>query len=135
MVQRIPGERIRSGEPLAANHRWREVPDVDDLLISMFVSEDGVGLFIRGQKGTDISGVHRRLREVEQVLRERLEPSKDEDFKFPLAKRHAGDFKDSAQYDVLIPWLAKQADLYERTLREVLAGETEEGDSFGEDDA
>lgn len=118
-VERVPGESDRYGEPTRLSNRWRVLAD-QKLIISSYVAVSEVGIFVRSLRGGDARETrdwllpHREL--LERELGARLG---GDDTKYFFVAAAPGDYKDHAQRDSLIEWLAGKADLYERTLRRI----------------
>lgn len=119
-VNRIDGELERNGAAKSTSNRWRVIPELD-LVISMFVSTSNkVGIFVRGMHGAAGELVRDQLVVHDQAITERLNvPIGDgADYFFILKKQ--GDFNNKQEQDALIDWFNEKADLYERTLKDIL---------------
>lgn len=122
-VERVPGERDRSGEPTRLSNRWRVLADLE-LIISTYVAVSQVGIFVRSVRGGNARDVRNRLLPGREALeREVGARLGGDDTKYFLWASTPGDYKDRTQRDRLIEWLAQQANLYERELRRVLTQE------------
>ena len=104
------------------SNRWHRLHDLD-LIISIYTSVEGAGIFVRGSAGADAEEVALRLEPHEDVLMSTLDAdgfgNRNGNGHF-LHKWIAGDNDDLADRERLIDWLAKQAQLYESSLREAL---------------
>ena len=122
-VERIPGELENHGPPGRSSNRWHVLEDLD-LVISIYLSVNGVGIFIRGVRGCDSEELHARFtgHESELVSRlgvERFSASPDSDH--ILYQWIPGDSDDPADRKKMIDWLAQKSELYESTLRDMLS--------------
>ena len=118
-IDRVPGELERSGPAQATSNRWRELKDLG-LAISMYAAQNDVGLFIRAPRAGNRYLTRERLESVQDLLKAKLGAEMTDSDQYFFGNWIKGDYTDPAQQDSLIDWLATKADLYERTLQEVL---------------
>lgn len=121
-IDRVPGELERGGPASYWSNRWHVLDDLG-LIISMYPGKESVGIFIRGpqQRSHDDTREMIGLKEVE--LAEKIGTPMGTSSSHFFAKSVKGDYTDPAQRDGLIDWLAVQAEVYERALREVFGGQ------------
>lgn len=121
-VNRIPGELDRYGKAGRASNRW-QLLDGLDLIVSMYTSVEGVGIFIRGLSGADPEEVSLRLEPHQETLMAALEAERFDEVNGNGHFLHQwlpGNCEDPPDRDRLIDWLAGKAKLYESSLREAL---------------
>lgn len=123
-VDRLPGERDRSGDASRSSNRYRVLPDLG-FRISMYIASGGdngnFGIFYGPLHGGDPVALGERLRPHTEALSAALGArftGSNPSHYFPLWTE--GDFKDEVQWDRIIRWLAEKADLYEQTARRIL---------------
>lgn len=135
MIEQVPGEGERSKQATGHSFRWRHVPTVDRLVISMFLDDKWVGIFVRDEEDEQNVSMRRYLEPNAERLRGALRaPLIEKDPRFLFVKRENGDFTDPAQQVHLIKWLAQERERYETTLRQILGdGKSDDDEAFGED--
>jgi hypothetical protein len=111
-------------------YRWRSVPEVR-LVIVQFVSEHGVGVFVRGERGANHDEVEDRLRPYAAGLSKAV--GVDEFFivvhgtrlaKYFFHKFQGFDSSTRKNWGRMADWLHSEADAYEVALRRVKADGT-----------
>jgi len=120
-VSRVEGELARNGEAKGTSNRWRVIPELD-LIVSMYVAVGQIGLFVRGPHrslGAELTRDFLALHA--DAITERLGvPMGDGQYFFGTSR--GGDYNDAQERDQLIDWLHEKAELYERTMMDVLGG-------------
>ena len=117
-VDRFPGE----GKVEATSNRWRVISDIG-LVLSMYVTVDRVGIFVRGMRGVAAEETAERLRPFSQKIEDAVgAPINDESDNFYFLKRQMLDLNDRANWNRAADWLKAEADRYEAALRDVLGG-------------
>jgi hypothetical protein len=127
LISRHPVEEDHASSTKNA-YRWRPVPSLR-LVIVQFVSQYGVGVFVRGEKGLNPTDVEYRLRPYATRLKKIL--GVDEFFivghgspppKYFFQKFK--NFKSSRQsnWGRMADWLHKEADAYQGALYKVIEG-------------
>ena len=116
--ERLPAAAERDGGPSYWSNRWRVLKD-PDLIVSLFLSKNSVGVFARGPQ----SGNHAETREMFRLREGELEarlgvPMGSSTWAF-FPTEIKGDYTDPAQRNGLIDRLAELTDSYERTLLEI----------------
>jgi len=108
-------------------YRWRSVPELH-LVVAQFVSQHGVGVFVRGEKGANRDEVEHRLLPHAERLKKAV--GVDEFFVvdrgMPPSKYFFQKFKDfdsstRKNWGRMADWLHREADAYEVALRRVMA--------------
>jgi hypothetical protein len=109
-------------------YRWR-VLSKQRLVVVQFVSQGGVGVFLRGERGTNPDEVEARLQPYEAQLKRQLGAERFCDVKkgTPPAKyffQKSKGFESSIQtnWGRMADWLHKEANAYEAVVRRALAG-------------
>ena len=99
--------------------RWR--PVADDLVISLYITNRSVGLFVRGQRGETYATTLRRLSAHEPGLGEALGAP----LRCAIACCHLSDYKitttDAATWPQAFEWLHAREGEYGRVLRSHIA--------------
>lgn len=117
-TQRHPGE----GKPDAASNRWRTIADVA-LILSLYVTTDRVGLFVRGLRGVPAAATEARLAPHAETLSKTLDAAFNQGSEnFFFLKRLMIDNNDQNNWDRAADWLKSEADRYEAALKDVLGG-------------
>ena len=106
---------------------WHNVPGTD-LVISQWLSQKGVGLFVRGPFGDPVSSVVEHLRPFQNQLEQALEAKLDFP-KFPLLLRKSGDgdVETDEDFTEQATWLHEHLLLYEAELTKVVGVSTSTG--------
>ena len=111
---------VRAG---AASNRWRRLSDLG-LVVSQYLAQDGVGVFVRGLTGSEPAETAARLAPVADRLQTRIGVAMgDQGAKYFFENELRIDTKDEANWDRMSDWLKAEADKYEAALKETL-GET-----------
>jgi hypothetical protein len=105
----------------ALSNRWRSLP-AHGLIVSQYLAQRSVGVFIRGERGEDRTQNEARLAPHLTELERRLNASPNDDWAFGKSK--AFDTKDRANWDQMADWLHETAELYVNTLTDVLGEKT-----------
>jgi hypothetical protein len=104
--------------------RWRAVPRIG-LVISQWLSADGVGVFVRGGRGVDGPAVRGRLVAYAAELESRLGAALGEGA-YPFSKRLDLDPTDEANWPQLADWLDAEARRYAQALTDIIPLTAEE---------
>jgi hypothetical protein len=102
--------------------RWHEDP-ATDLVISYWVTQTGVALFVRGKAGTEPSTVVARLSNFQEELEKTLGTKLDHP-KYPLLLSRDGDIESEQGFAEQATWLHEKVMLYKAELERVLAAPT-----------
>lgn len=102
-------------EPDALNNRWFRMADTS-LVISYYVYMKGVGMFIRGPRGTDRTHTIDVLGPHVEALEASLGAKRDKDFGASLIIKT----DDRANWDAMADWLSEKLEFYKSTLTTVL---------------
>src|SRR5262245_37716236 len=103
--------------------RWRAIPGLR-LVVGQFLTTNGVGVYVRGEKDASPDEVEHRLRPYEGKLRKSLgtdrffiarEEKKYFFQKFKICRSSSPD-----NWAKMADWLHKEANAYEQTLRQIL---------------
>lgn len=112
-------ESVRDGYG-SVSSRWRRIPD-HDLVISQWLSQTTVGVFVRGGRGRGGPAVAPLL----VRHRERLEAELGVPLgstAYPFNKDASADTSDPANWDTAIHWLESETQKYVRAIAAVLEG-------------
>lgn len=108
---------LRSGERRCVFRtryaRWRAVAG-SDLVISQYVTNRSIGVFLRGPRGETWRTTAARLSPVAGVLSDALEARMGRGFLFPT--RAVLDTADEANWEGMADWLHAAGDRYEERL-------------------
>jgi hypothetical protein len=122
LLERHPTE-AKNGDANAASSRWRVLPELD-LVVVQYISQNNVGVFIRGRRGVGPEAVAERLSPHYETLHERLgvvfQEGREKTYFF--VKSLKLDTNDEANWDRAVDWLKAEADRYEAALIDVLGG-------------
>lgn len=122
LLDRHPAE-AHNGEANAASSRWRVLPE-QDLVVVQYISQNSVGVFIRGRRGIGPEAVADRLSPHYDALRERLgvvfQEGREKSYFFVSYLKL--DTNDEANWDRAADWLKAEANRYEAALKDVLGG-------------
>jgi hypothetical protein len=116
-VQRFPDSAADTAAGGGVS-QWRVVPELD-LVVSRWVGERDVGVFVRGERGRDGPSVMPRLMPHAAELATKLGAKLDNPA-FPLIKRFATDVSDAAQRDRAADWLHAETVRYVTSLKQTL---------------
>lgn len=115
-VERHPSEGVAT----SGSNRWRQVAGMD-LLISMWVSADTVGLFVRGKFGVPAETTAARLApHAVQISQASGAPFNETSNNFFFLKRLDIDNSNDKNWDRATDWLKAEADRYEAALKTTL---------------
>ena len=118
-LEQYPSEADRSYPITPASNRWRDLEDLG-LVLSLYVSSNSVGLFIRGPRGMSSEELADRLRPHHEALNQTLGiPMNAEDRDF-WGIYHRGNPHDEATRGPMVDWLMDQAETFETELRRIL---------------
>ncbi|PCI11652.1 hypothetical protein COB72_00440 [bacterium] len=117
-VDRVDGERERTGDAGKSSNRWRVLEELG-FIISLYAAKDGVGAFIRGLPRANGAEVRETLIPHEAALTEKLGNRIGDGTDHFFQSWKPGDYTDKDQRDQLIDWLAGKAELYEQVLSEL----------------
>lgn len=116
-IRRHPSE-AQYGPANGASARWRTLKD-QNLVISLFIAREYVGLFVRGLMNADPTLVFERLQTKHDELMVKtgaiLRPHSEGQF---LISKQAGDTRDPSTWDTLCDWLHATSEKYESMLKE-----------------
>lgn len=93
--------------------RWRALPTTD-LIVSQYVTDRSVGVFLRGPKGEGWRATAERLTPWADAICHLLETSMGRGFLFPT--RAGVDTADDGNWMEMADWLHRAGDLYEERL-------------------
>lgn len=123
LLQRHP-EQSEWGSSQATSSRWRPVPGTD-LVVAIYLAQQSVGLFVRGQRGTDRLNVLDQLAPERQHLEACLGcPCGDgvsSSYFFSQTKH--GDLRDEASWPLMMDWLHQTQTMYVDVLYKQLGNE------------
>lgn len=108
--------RIRHGSLYS---RWRHVSD--DLVISLYLTNRSVGLFVRGQRGEGHATTASRLSIFEPGLGLALGASLNGEYDLCYLTRHPVGMIDPANWPEAWEWLERQEELYSSVLGETVS--------------
>jgi hypothetical protein len=100
--------------------RWRVVSD--DTVISLYLTNHSVGLFVRGQRGEPYSATLRRFMAYEPELGAALGVSLPGDYPLCYLTDHRTAMTDTKTWPAACDWLLAAERRYEAVLRSALAG-------------
>lgn len=116
---RFRDEVDRSGPPTRASNRNRTLNGIG-LVISRFLSDRGVGIYVRGLSQKQAVETQARLAAHAGTLEARLGVELGRDARYCFSSELEGDFNDAAQFERLASWLHATTDTYEQVFGEVL---------------
>ena len=101
----------------ANSNRWRKIESLD-LIISSYLSKDGVGLFIRSRFGDESAHktTYETLQRYEDILAERLGVPMGANEKYFFSSDYNADATDQSRWDELVDWLYEKTEAYEQAL-------------------
>ena len=108
--------RIRYGSLYS---RWRDV--ADDLVISLYLTNRSVGLFVRGQRGEGYATTANKLSAWEPGLGLALGASLSGEYGLGYLTRHPIGTIDPANWPEAWEWLERQEERYSRVLGETVS--------------
>ncbi len=100
--------------------RWRVV--ADDLVISLYITNRSVGLFVRGQRGERYATTARRLSAYEPGLGQALGAALHDHEPLCYLISHRTVTTDTRQWPAAFEWLLAAERRYESVLRETCVG-------------
>ena len=115
LAQRHPASGFTNG---SSSSQWLPVGAVD-LVVSAWISQNTVGVFVRGGRGQDGLAVSPRLLPFSEQLRDRLGVPPGQPL-YPFQKSHAVDLSVEANFDAATDWLVAEAQRYAQVLADVL---------------
>ena len=118
-IEQHPAEAERSYPITPASNRWRDLEDLG-LVLSLYVSTNSVGLFIRGPRGMPSDQLADRLRPHLEELHRAMEIPMDAEERNFWGICLRGDPNTAETRGPMVDWLMKQAERYERELRRIL---------------
>lgn len=117
---RLPAAAERDGGPSYWSNRWRVLTN-PDLIVSLYLSKNSVGVFARGPQAGDHKETRELFRQREAELEARFGvPMGNSTWAF-FPSEIKGDYTDVGQRNDLIDRLAELTDIYEKALREVFS--------------
>ena len=110
-----------SGRPSGSSSEWWDVGETG-LVVSTYIAQNGVGVFVRGQRGVPVSEVYDLLAPYESALAERLEIEfgPRDGVTSPFSKSRRGSPYDPELQDQQIDWLYETASKYVAVLNEAI---------------
>jgi hypothetical protein len=108
-----PTSELLTGGP-AGSSLWRPVAGTD-LVLSLFLSKDGVGVFVRGRRGTGGEAIVSRISALSAAL-ESVVGAPLGDPRYPFNKKLFIDTGNRANWPEMIAWLSREGDLYSSAL-------------------
>lgn len=109
--------RIRHGSLYS---RWRHV--ADDLVVSLYLTNRSVGLFVRGQRGEGFATTLNRLSAFEPGLGQVLGVSLRGEYKLCYLHDHPVAMMDPANWSAAHVWLERQEEHFSKTLADIVVG-------------
>ena len=103
---------------MPASSRWRDLEDLD-LVLSLYVSTNSVGLFIRGPRGMPSDVLADRLRPYLEEMHQSLGVAMDAEERNFWGVYLRGDPNTAETRGPMVDWLMEQAEQYERELRRI----------------
>lgn len=115
LAQRHPAAGFTSG---SSSSQWLPVAN-NDLVVSAWVSQSAVGVFVRGGRGQDGLAISPRLAPYTEMLQDRLDVPPGQPL-YPFQKSHPVDLSIEANLDAATDWLVAEAHRYAQVLAEVV---------------
>lgn len=113
-------EEEKYGPVFATSSRWRELADLG-VVISLYLSRNEVGIFMRGPVGTERTELAEQLEPVADQLSERLKvPMGDPARSQLFADRLPCDPHKESDWDKLVDWLFSRSSEYEEVIRDLI---------------
>lgn len=109
--------RIRHGSLYS---RWRHVSE--DLVVSLYLTNRSVGLFVRGQRGEGFATTASRLSAFEPGLGQALGVSLRGKYRLCYLYDHPVPMIDPANWPAAHAWLEHQEEHFSRTLTDIVVG-------------
>lgn len=109
--------RIRHGSLYS---RWRHVSD--DLVVSLYLTNRSVGLFVRGQRGEGHATTVNRLSAFEPGLGQALGASLRGEYKLCYLSNHPVAMIDPANWPAAYEWLERREEHFSKTLGDIVVG-------------
>jgi hypothetical protein len=104
----------------ATSNRWRIIEGLN-LVISIYLAKNSVGIFLRGERGVDGETVSNILLPYKDVLEDKLSTEFGSiDGDYFLGSFLKANTKDREQWEKLIEWLYIKSNLYDKVLRSIL---------------
>ena len=122
LVERFPAE-LAWGPASAGGNRTRDLPETG-FVISMYLAQDGAGVFIRGRRGEFAEAVAERLAPHAEKLGSLLTSQTGGEHGYFFISRLKANTVDRTTWPELLDWLHTTANLYETTLREIFEGQS-----------
>ena len=122
MISRHPIEEDYA-KATANSSRWRTVPR-HRIVIAQYIAENGVGVFIRGERGQNSADLQQRLSPYTSTLKKALGPgllNENEPEAFFHSRKHFNAL-DENNWDKMADWLHKKADKYQVAIQRVMGG-------------
>ncbi|MEN3974289.1 hypothetical protein [Emcibacter sp. SYSU 3D8] len=116
--ERYP-EDVERRAPRGGSAWWWYIGD-KDLILSIYLSKKGVGIFVRGH-GSDAVETYRRLADHAAPLSERLgAPIGGEGDTYLFQSTHDADMENEANWPAAMEWMHTEARRYDAAVREIL---------------
>ncbi len=109
------------GEAGGGSSRWRDLSGTDAKLVQ-YVSQGAVGVFVRPDRGGDVTQTREELLPFADALETRLGQSIG-DGRYLFSRELMADARDPANWDRLCNWLHEQTELYRAAFEEVFGVE------------
>lgn len=122
MISRHPIEEDHA-KATANSSRWRTISR-HRIVIAQYIAEDGVGVFIRGEKGENSADVQHKLSPYSSALKKALGPgllNENEPEAFFHSRKLFNAF-DERNWNKMADWLHKKADAYQAAIQHVMGG-------------
>ena len=122
-LAKFPNASADRGGGGHGSSRWRRVPG-SKLIVSRWVGEETVGVFIRGERGVHTPTLYEELNVEHEALEARLGTKIGDSEWYPFMIEREWNVRDPAQADQAIEWLENQTNSFVEALQEY-ARETE----------
>ncbi|WP_246765250.1 hypothetical protein [Aminobacter sp. SR38] len=109
--------RIRHGSLYS---RWRHI--ADDLVVSLYLTNRSVGLFVRGQRGEGYATTANRLTAFEPALGKALGVSLRGEYALCYLSNHPVAMTDPANWPQAYAWLERQEKHFSHVLSDMVVG-------------
>lgn len=116
-VAKYPDAAADRGGGGHGSARWRSI-EGSNLIISRWVGEGTVGVFVRGERGVHTPDVYEQLSEDAKDLKKRLGVPLGENEWYPFIDERDFDVTDNAQASLAIDWLERQTCHFAKVIQE-----------------
>jgi hypothetical protein len=112
-------EELRHGGAQAVSNRWRMLDGLD-MVLSYWLANVNVGVFIRGVRGANAHEVYQQLAPHADALQRATGVEMgDPAGPYYFIKRQPANWTDRDQWDGLADWIFETANTYEQALRQI----------------